>query len=50
MYSKNISNFLFLIYKDKKIQLDLNDEIVREALIARGGEVVHPAAKEALSK
>jgi len=41
MYAKNASTFLLLLVKDGRIELDLEDEILRETLVARDGEVVH---------
>jgi len=54
MYSKNITTFLaHLLGKDgaKKpsLELDLSDEITRETLLARDGEVMHARVKELLS-
>ena len=54
MYSKNITTFLaHLLGKDgaTKAALELNpsDEITRETLLTRGGEVVHPRVKELLA-
>lgn len=49
MYAKNISTFLLHLVCDGQIKLDLEDEIVRETLICRGGEVVHPKVKDLLS-
>jgi NAD(P) transhydrogenase subunit alpha len=40
MYAKNVSNFLLLLNK-QGMNLDSEDEIVRETLITRGGEVVN---------
>jgi NAD(P) transhydrogenase subunit alpha len=53
MYSKNITTFLLHLLgkegaKQGQVPLDLNDEITRETLLARGGEVVHPRVKELL--
>ena len=48
MYSKNISTFLLHIAKEGKIQLDGDDEILRDTLLTRGGEVVQPRIREAL--
>ena len=53
MYSKNITTFLaHLLGKDgaKKpaLELDLNDEITRETLLTRDGDVVHPRVKDLL--
>ena len=51
MYSKNIQTFLnHLLGKDgaKKpaLELDLSDEITRETLLTRDGEIVHARVKE----
>ena len=46
MYSKNISAFLLLLVKEGKLQLNMQDEIIRETLLTRGGEVVHGRVRE----
>jgi len=48
MYAKNISNFLLHLIRDGQIEIDLEDEVVRETLVCRDGEVVHPKVKELL--
>lgn len=48
MFSKNIFNFVSILVKDGKIHLDLNDEIVRSALVTHEGKVVHEGALEAM--
>jgi NAD(P) transhydrogenase subunit alpha len=48
MYARNVSAFLTLIVKDGALKVDTTDEIVRETLVARGGEVVHPKVRESL--
>lgn len=48
MHARNIANFLALIVKDGVLKIDLADEIVRETLVAQGGDVVHPRLREAL--
>jgi NAD(P) transhydrogenase subunit alpha len=48
MYSRNLVNFLQVVAKGGQLQLDAEDDIVRETLVARGGEVVHPRVLEAL--
>ena len=48
MFARNVSNFLALIVKDGALAIDTADDIVRETLVARGGEVVHPRVREAL--
>ena len=50
MYSKNITTFLLHLVKDGALRLDLDDEITRETLVARGGEVVHPRIRAALGR
>ena len=49
MYARNITAFLLHLVKDGKLQLDLQDEIVRETLLTRGGEVVNPRVREFFS-
>jgi NAD(P) transhydrogenase subunit alpha len=49
MYAKNISTFLLHIGKGGQIKLDSDDEIVRETLVTRGGQVVHPRVLELLN-
>jgi NAD(P) transhydrogenase subunit alpha len=48
MYAKNISTFLLNLVKDKQIQVNLEDEIIRETLIARDGQVVNPRIQQLL--
>jgi NAD(P) transhydrogenase subunit alpha len=48
MYSSNITSFFLHMVKQGKLNLDLQDEITAETLVARGGEVVHPRVREAL--
>jgi H+-translocating NAD(P) transhydrogenase subunit alpha len=49
MYAKNISTFLLHLVGGGQLTLDIEDEIVRETLVCREGEVVHPRVKELLS-
>ena len=51
MYSKNITTFLaHLLGKDGATQpalaINADDEITRETLLTRGGEVVHPRVRD----
>ncbi len=41
MYSRNIAAFLQHLIKDDKLRLDGDDEIIRETLITRGGQVAN---------
>jgi len=46
MYSRNLSAFLLHLTKEGKLQLNLDDEIIRETLLTRGGEVANPRVRE----
>ena len=46
LYARNIATFLKnMMTKDGQLNINLDDEIVRETLIARNGEVVHPKVR-----
>jgi NAD(P) transhydrogenase subunit alpha len=45
MYAKNITTFLLHLMKGGSLVIDTNDEITRETLVARNGEIVHPRVK-----
>ena len=47
LYARNLFNFISLIVDKKSglMAIDWNDEIVKGALVARDGEIVHPAVK-----
>jgi H+-translocating NAD(P) transhydrogenase subunit alpha len=49
MYAKNLTNFVALITRDGKLNLNLEDQVVRETLAAYRGEVVCPRLREMLS-
>ena len=46
MYARNLTAFLLHLIKDQTLQLNLNDEIVRETLVTHGGEVVNTRVRE----
>ncbi|MGA7568823.1 MAG: NAD(P) transhydrogenase subunit alpha, partial [Terriglobales bacterium] len=46
MYARNITAFLMHLIKDQKLNLNLEDEIVRETLLTNGGEIVQPRVRE----
>ncbi len=48
MYARNLTTFLLHLVKDGQLQLNLEDEITRETLLTRDGEVIHPRVREAL--
>jgi NAD(P) transhydrogenase subunit alpha len=49
MYAKNLTTFLLHMVKDGKLQLNLQDEIVRDTLLTQGGEVVNARVREFFS-
>ncbi len=49
MYARNLSAFLLHLVRNGKLQLDLDDEIMRETLLTRGGEVANARVREFFS-
>jgi NAD(P) transhydrogenase subunit alpha len=49
MYARNVTAFLLHLVKDGQLQLNMDDEIVRETMLTRGGEVVNPRVREFFS-
>ncbi len=50
MYSKNILNLISYLNKEGKIELDLEDEIVKGSLITYKGEVINSRVKDLLAQ
>jgi NAD(P) transhydrogenase subunit alpha len=46
MYARNVATFLAYIVKGGKLQLNLQDEIIRETMVTRGGEIVNARVRE----
>jgi NAD(P) transhydrogenase subunit alpha len=46
MYARNLTTFLQLLVKDGKLNINTNDEIIRETLLTQGGEVVNARLRE----
>ena len=46
LYARNLLNLLQPLLKDGKLELNLEDEVVKGALITQGGEVVNENAKK----
>jgi NAD(P) transhydrogenase subunit alpha len=46
MYARNISTFLLYMVKEGKLQLNMQDEIVRETMVTNEGEIVNPRVRE----
>jgi len=49
MYARNVSSFLLHLAKGGQVQLNLNDEIIRETLVTLEGEVVNARVREFFS-
>lgn len=50
MYARNVTAFLLHLVKDGKVRLDQEDEIIRETLLTRSGEVVNQRVREFFSQ
>ncbi|MGC0772279.1 MAG: Re/Si-specific NAD(P)(+) transhydrogenase subunit alpha [Candidatus Acidiferrum sp.] len=46
MYARNVATFLLHLVKDGKLQLNPEDEIVRDTLLTKGGEIVNARLRE----
>ena len=46
MYARNLTTFLVYMMKEGKLQLNLQDEIIRETLVTRGGEIVNTRVRD----
>jgi NAD(P) transhydrogenase subunit alpha len=46
MYARNLTTFLLYMVKEGKLQLNLQDEIIRETMITSGGEVVNARVRD----
>jgi len=48
MYSKNIASFILHLVKKGELTLDMEDEITRETMLTRNGDIVHSRVREIL--
>jgi len=48
MFAKNILNFVSILVKDGKVNIDLNDEIVKSAIVTYEGKLLHEGTLEAM--
>ena len=48
MYAKNVTSFLGLLAKDGQLAVDSDDQVVKESLVAKGGQIVNERVSEAL--
>ena len=46
MYARNLTTFLLYMVKEGKLQLNTQDEIIRETMITNGGEVVNARVRD----
>jgi NAD(P) transhydrogenase subunit alpha len=46
MYGRNVTAFLLNLVKDGKLRPDSEDEIIRETVLTRGGEIVNQRVRE----
>jgi NAD(P) transhydrogenase subunit alpha len=46
MYARNLTSFLLYMVKEGKLALDTQDEIIRETMVARGGEIVNARVRD----
>jgi NAD(P) transhydrogenase subunit alpha len=49
MYAKNLATFLTHLVKDGKFKFDMSDEITRETLLTRDGEIVNERVRQFFS-
>ena len=48
MYAKNISTFFLNMFKEGAINMDMEDEIIRDTMVTKDGDVVSPRVREML--
>jgi NAD(P) transhydrogenase subunit alpha len=46
MYARNVATFLAYMMKEGKLQINPQDEIIRETMVTRGGEIVNTRVRE----
>ena len=46
MYARNLTTYLTYMVKEGKLQMNLQDEIVRETLVTHGGEIVNTRVRD----
>jgi NAD(P) transhydrogenase subunit alpha len=48
LYARNVANFVVNMVRRGELRPDADDEIVRDSMLTRAGEIVHPRVREAL--
>jgi NAD(P) transhydrogenase subunit alpha len=46
VYAKNVANLLQLMIHDRVLDIDVDDDVVRETLVTRDGDIVHVRVRE----
>jgi NAD(P) transhydrogenase subunit alpha len=46
MYARNLTAFLLHLVKDGQVRMDMDDEIIRETLLTRDGQIVNARVRE----
>jgi len=46
LYARNVTAFLLHLFRDGKLHIDADDEIARETLVAKGGEIVNARLRD----
>lgn len=49
MYARNVTSFLLNLVKEGKVNLNLQDEIIRDTLLTQNGEIVNARVREFLA-
>jgi NAD(P) transhydrogenase subunit alpha len=47
MFAKNVTTFLVSMIKNGALTINLDDEVVRDTLVTRDGDIVHPRVRQA---
>jgi NAD(P) transhydrogenase subunit alpha len=50
MFAKNLATFILNMVKDGQLNVNMNDEIIAQTLLTKGGEVVNTRVKELLAR
>lgn len=48
LFGKNVANFLGLMVSDGRLDTEVDDDVIRDSVVARGGDVVNNRVREAL--
>ena len=46
MYSRNIINLLLLMINEEKLDVNVDDEIIRDSMVTKDGQIVNKQVKE----